>query len=126
MSIQRSLDGHSFSVTGLDRDFTGEAVVTVEILTPQTLLVPTELLQTSTAAELLAAAGMACKEGQQAVRSMPRMLGPDKEIAAVMALDEDMLQRIRERLGYRADFVTPLLDEPTPARQTVWLRRPPG
>ncbi|MDE5624477.1 MAG: hypothetical protein K2I62_07765 [Alistipes sp.] len=126
VSIQRSLDGHSFSVTGLDRDFTGEAVVTVEILTPQTLLVPTELLQTSTAAELLAAAGMACKEGQQAVRSMPRMLGPDKEIAAVMALDEDMLQRIRERLGYRADFVTPLLDEPTTARQTVWLRRTPG
>ena len=59
VSIQRSLDGHSFSVSGLDRDFTGEAIVTVEILTPQTLLVPADLLQTSTAAELLAAAGMA-------------------------------------------------------------------
>ena len=44
VSIQRSLDGHSFSVAGLDRDYTGEAVVTVEILTPQTLLVPAELL----------------------------------------------------------------------------------
>ncbi|MDE6711492.1 MAG: hypothetical protein K2J53_03670 [Alistipes sp.] len=38
------MDGHSFSVAGLDRDYTGEAVVTVEILTPQTLLVPAELL----------------------------------------------------------------------------------
>lgn len=122
VSIQRSLDGHSFSVTGLDRDFTGEAVVTVEIFTPQTLLVPTELLQTFTVAELLAAAGMACKQGQQAVRSMPRMLGADKEVVAVMAIDEEILQRIRERLGYRADFTTPLLEEPMTARQTVWLR----
>lgn len=122
VSIQRSLDGHSFSVTGLDRDFTGEAVVTVEIFTPQTLLVPTELLQTFTVDELLAAAGMACKQGQQAVRSMPRMLGADKEVVAVMAIDEEILQRIRERLGYRADFTTPLLEEPMTTRQTVWLR----
>ena len=87
VSIQRSLDGHSFSVSGLDRDFTGEAIVTVEILTPQTLLVPADLLQTSTAAELLAAAGMACRHDEQAVRSMPRSLGRDKEVVAVMALD---------------------------------------
>lgn len=126
VSIQRSLDGHSFSVSGLDRDFTGEAVVTVEILTPQTLLVPTDLLQTSTAAELLAAAGMACKQGEQAVRSMPRTFGPGKEVVAVMALDEKLLQQIRERLGYRADFTTPLLEGPTVATQTLWLYRAPG
>lgn len=126
VSIQRSLDGHSFSVSGLDRDFTGEAIVTVEILTPQTLLVPADLLQTSTAAELLADAGMACRQDEQAVRSMPRSLGRDKEVVAVMALDEKILQRIRGRLGYRADFTTPLLEGPTAAAQTVWLRRAPG
>ena len=99
VSIQRSLDGHSFSVSGLDRDFTGEAIVTVEILTPQTLLVPADLLQTSTAAELLAAAGMACRQDEQAVRSMPRSLGRDKEVVAVIALDEKILQRIRGQIG---------------------------
>lgn len=125
VSIQRSLDGHSFSVAGLDRDFTGEAVVTVEVLTPQTLLVPAELLETTSAAELLAAAGMACKPGQQAVRSVPRMLR-NKEVAAVMALGEEVLQQVRDRVGYRANFTTPLLEGPMAARQTVWLRRAPG
>lgn len=125
VSIQRSLDGHSFSVAGLDRDYTGEAVVTVEIRTPQTLLVPTELLDSATAPELLAAAGMACREGQQAVRSMPRMLD-GTEAVALMVLDEKLVQRIRERLGYRAEFTTPLLEGPMAARQTVWLRRMPN
>lgn len=124
VSIQRSLDGHSFSVAGLDRDYTGEAVVTVEILTPQTLLVPAELLGDADSG-LFAAAGMACQEGETIVRSMPRMAGAT-EVVALMVLDTQLLQRIREQVGYRAEFTTPLLEGPMAAQQTVWLHYAPG
>ena len=121
VSIQQSLDGHSFSVSGLEGDFPGDEAVPVEILTPQTLLVPSEFLQTMTPAELLAAAGMACSEKQQAVRSLPKALNAGTEIVAVMAIGEEALQAVRERLGYRASFTTPLLYGPTAGRPTVWL-----
>lgn len=121
VSIQQSLDGHSFSVAGLDGDFPGEEAVEVEVLTPQTLLVPSGFLQTLTPAELLAAAGMACTEYQQAVRSLPTMLGRTTEVVAVMAVGTSALQAVRERLGYRATFTTPLLAGPTAGRPTVWL-----
>lgn len=121
VSIQQSLDGHSFSISGLEGAFPGDEAVPVEILTPQTLLVPSEFLQTMTPAELLAAAGMACGEKQQAVRTFPKTLGTDTEIIAVMALAEEALQAVRERLGYRASFTTPLLYGPTAGRPTVWL-----
>ncbi|MCM1151876.1 MAG: hypothetical protein NC209_04455 [Alistipes sp.] len=115
------MDGHSFSVSGLGREFPGDEVVPVEVLTPRTLLVPSEFLQTMTPAELLAAAGMPCTERQQAVRSLPMTIGSGMEIVAVMAVGEDALQAVREKLGYRASFTTPLLSGPTSGRPTVWL-----
>ena len=43
VSIQLSLDGHSFSVPALSELPAGEAPVTVELLLPRTMLVPGEL-----------------------------------------------------------------------------------
>lgn len=126
VSIQRALDGHSFSVSGLGGEFPGDEAVAVEILTPQTLLVPTELFTSDTAAELLAAAGMACTQEQQIVWSAPTTVAPETEAVAVMAVAREPLQRVRERLGERAAFTTPLLEGPATETATVRLLRKGG
>ena len=58
VSIQLSLDGHSFSVPALSELPAGEAPVTVELLLPRTMLVPGELFDAERGAEMLAANGM--------------------------------------------------------------------
>ena len=59
VSIQLTLDGHSFSAHGLDGEFPGEEPVEAELLTARTMLVPEEVLGTGDAGTLLAANGMA-------------------------------------------------------------------
>ena len=44
VSIQLTLDGHSFSAHGLDGEFPGEEPVEAELLTARTMLVPEEEL----------------------------------------------------------------------------------
>ncbi|MDE6711493.1 MAG: hypothetical protein K2J53_03675 [Alistipes sp.] len=56
---------------------------------------------------------------------MPRMVGAT-EVVALMVLDAKLLQRIREHVGYRAEFTTPLLEGPMAAQQTVWLYHASG
>ena len=57
VSIQQSLDGHSFSLFGLESP-AAEGVVEVEAVTPRTMLVPRELFEPAAAEALLAAAGI--------------------------------------------------------------------
>ena len=59
VSIQLTLDGHSFSAPALSGEFPGDGPVEVELLTPRTTLVPEEFFDEACAGELLAAAGMA-------------------------------------------------------------------
>ena len=58
VSIQLTLDGHSFSAPALSGEFPGDGPVEVELLTPRTTLVPEEFFDEACAGELLAAAGM--------------------------------------------------------------------
>ena len=55
VSIQLSLDGHSFSAPALSGEFPGDGPVEVELLTPRTTLVPEEFFDEACAGELLAA-----------------------------------------------------------------------
>ena len=48
VSIQLTLDGHSFSAPALSGEFPGDGPVEVELLTPRTMLVPEELSTKST------------------------------------------------------------------------------
>jgi hypothetical protein len=121
VSIQQSLDGHSFSVAGLEWILPGGDAVTVEVLTPRTLLVPAELFDAAEVSELLASAGMACGEGQRAVWSAPAPVGPKTAAVAVMVVAAEAAQLIDERLGDRAVFTTPLLEKTTDAHPTVRL-----
>ena len=110
VSIQLTLDGHSFSAPALSGEFPGDGPVEVELLTPRTMLVPEELFDEEHAGEVLAAAGMAALPGERAVWSAPQ-----QNAVAVMAA------AVRERLGDRAHYTTPLLCAPQASVPTVWM-----
>ena len=116
VSIQLTLDGHSFSAPALSGEFPGDGPVEVELLTPRTMLVPEELFDKEHAGEVLAAAGMAALPGERAVWSAPQ-----QNAVAVMAAAEDALAAVRERLGDRAHYTTPLLCAPQASVPTVWM-----
>ena len=86
VSIQLTLDGHSFSAHGLDGEFPGEEPVEAELLTARTMLVPEEVLGTGDAGTLLAANGMAPAAEERAVCSLPV-----QGIVAVMAAHREAL-----------------------------------
>ena len=108
VSIQLSLDGHSFSVPALSELPAGEAPVTVELLLPRTMLVPGELFDAERGAEMLVARD------------------PEAEFVAVTAINREALRQVEEKLGDRARFTTPLLHTPANAAKTVWMSRRAG
>lgn len=116
VSIQLTLDGHSFSAPALTGEFPGDGPVEVELLTPRTMLVPEEFFDEGHAEELLAANGMAALPGECTVWSAPQ-----QNAVAVMAAAEDALRAVRERLGDRARYTTPLLHAPQTSVPTVWM-----
>ena len=116
VSIQLTLDGHSFSAPALSGEFTGDGPVEVELLTPRTMLVPEELFDKEHAGEVLAAAGMAALPGECPVWSAPQ-----QNAVAVMAAAENALAAVHERLGGRARYTTPLLCVPQTSVPTVWM-----
>lgn len=116
VSIQQSLDGHSFSVRGLEGDFAGQEPVEVELLSARTMLVPKELFSPECARTLLAANGTPAGEDERVVWSDTRA-----ETVAVMAADAQALRQTQDRLGTRVRFTTPLLHVPIAAGPTVWL-----
>lgn len=116
VSIQLALDGHSFSAPALSGEFAGEGPVEVEVLTPRTMLVPEELFDAGCAGELLAANGMAALTGESVVYS-----DPQQGVVAVMAVPEEALRSVRERLGDRARYTTPLLKTLQTNVPTVWM-----
>lgn len=118
VSIQRSLDGHSFSVPALSDVPAGHDPVQVELLLPRTMLVPAELFDEEHAAELLAANGMPPAADECAV-----CCGREEDYAAVAAINREALRLVQAKLGNRARFTTPLLRTPRNATKTVWMCR---
>ena len=116
VSIQLTLDGHSFSAPALSGEFPGAGPVEVELLTPRPTLVPEEFFDEACAGELLAAAGMAALPGECPVWSAPQ-----QNAVAVMAAAENALAAVHERLGGRARYTTPLLCVPQTSVPTVWM-----
>ncbi len=82
------------------------------------MLVPAELFDEEHAAELLAANGMSPEADECAV-----CCGREEEYVAVAAIDRKALRLVREKLGDRARFTTPLLRTPRNAAKTVWMCR---
>lgn len=120
VSIQQSLDGHSFSLLGLESP-AAEGVVEVEAVTPRTMLVPHEVFEPSAAGALLAAAGIRPAEGEQIVWSEP-----EAEIVALMCVAADAVRQVEERFAGRVRYTTPLLQTPADTQAAVWMCRRSG
>lgn len=121
VSIQLSLDGHSFSAPALMGDFQGGGAVEVELLTPRTMLVPAALYDPAQGAGLLAANGMPLRAGECVAAS-----DPARPFVALMALPAEALRLVDVKFGSRALFTTPLLHDPSAAEPTVWICRKAG
>ncbi|WP_290539848.1 hypothetical protein [Alistipes sp.] len=121
VSIQRSLDGHSFSVPALAELSAGDGEVTMELLLPRTMLVPGELFDAERSTEMLAANGMPPTAAECVVAS-----DPEAEAVAVTAVDREVLRQVTEKLGGRVRFTTPLLHVPADAAKTMWMSRRAG
>lgn len=113
VSIQLTLDGHSFSMPAA----APAGVSSIELLTPLTLLVPGELFDPRTAAALFAAHGLPLPEaGMRIVQNSDG--GP---LLGVMAVPEEAMRRIEERFGAEVRFSTPLLRPVAAAEPTVCI-----
>lgn len=121
VSIQLSLDGHSFSVPALSDLPAGNASVQVELLLPRTMILPEELFDAQNAEALLAANGMPPAADECVVASIPQ-----EGLVAVTAINREALRVVEEKLGDRARFTTPLLHTPASVEKTVWMRQTPG
>lgn len=121
VSIQLSLDGHSFSPQVLSAIPANDEPIEVELLSPRSMLVPAELFSAENAEALLAANGTPLLEDERAVCSAPQ-----GSFVAITAVNRDVLQEIESRLGNRIRYTTPLLRRQPAARKTLWLYRKGG
>lgn len=120
VSIQQSLDGHSFSLLGLESP-AAEGVVEVEAVTPRTMLVPREVFEPAAAEALLAAAGIRPAVGERIVWS-----DPGAEAVALMCVAGDAVRQVEERFGDRVRYTSPLLRTPADTAASVWMCRQSG
>ena len=118
VSIQQSLDGHSFSLPPIPVPGRDDECLTVELILPHTMLVPEALAETDRLDDLLAANGTPLAPDEQIVRSEPV-----EGIVAVMAVKRDLWLQIREKYLDKVRFTTPLLHVPANTRKTVWMAR---
>ena len=117
VSIQLTLDGHSFSAPALSGEFPGDGPVEVELLTGRHHQIRAQLSK------------IGCpirgdlKYGAR--RSLPGECpvwsAPQQNAVAVMAAAENALAAVHERLGGRARYTTPLLCVPQTSVPTVWM-----
>lgn len=123
VSIQLTLGGHSFSKDELLSFLDGRAVegtgpVEACVLTDKTLLIPREEFCSDAAATCLRIAGLGCTADEVAVWSDLR-----ESVVAVMAANAAVVDLLREQLGDRLRFVSPLLSEPDYRTRSVWFYR---
>lgn len=118
VSIQLSLDGHSFSPSPLPERPGGEGDVWVELILPRTMLVPESLFDPETAGELLAANGTPATAGERIVCSEAR-----DGAVAVMPIAGEVLQQIEAKYPGTRHFTTPLLHRPAETGKCVWMAR---
>lgn len=151
VSIQQSLDGHSFSRPVLAEIPEGSEVRVVELILPGSMLVPERLLSEESARDLLAANGMPAAPEEQIVVCRGSVVPPkgdtcgqtsgkrlpaddattrngqnlqeeEEAVVALVAVEKRILHEIRERFP-EARFTTPLLDKPLSRRKCVWICR---
>lgn len=112
------LDGHSFSVTGLEQARpTPATFTTVEVISPRSMLVPAALFNKDAAAEMLAANGMAPLPDETVVTNTT----DNRQLAALMAIPWEALDLLSDKLGNEIRFTTPLLTPLCTTEPSMWI-----
>ncbi len=112
------LDGHSFSVTGLEGvKPTPATFETVEVISPRSMLVPSALYQKDAAAALLAANGMAPLADETVVTNTTA----NQQLVALMAIPWEALDHLSDKLGNEIRFTTPLLAPLCTTEPSMWI-----
>lgn len=117
VSIQLKLDGHSFSLAECNHSAVAEGaeIVNVLVVSPKSMLVPTEEFDAQSTAQMLAANAMACADDEIAVCGVER-----DGVASIVALKRSLYDELHTRLGGRERIYTPLtLDEQSATRQNI-------
>ena len=118
VSIQLKLDGHSFSIVGLDDlKSTPATVLTVEVLTPRTMLVPQALLNKEGMNEIMELNGMAPKHHEMVVCDTHS----DQQVAALMAVPRAAVEQIERRVESPLVFTSPLMTPLCATEPTAWI-----
>lgn len=121
VSIQLSLDGHSFSLPEPKAEFPAGTPVEVELLTPKTMLVPAELSDREDDRVLLASNAVSVADDECVVSS-----APGSSAVALMAVPSALTRDLAEHYGDRLHYTTPLLHEVKTEQPTVWMDRRGG
>ena len=118
VSIRLMLDGHSFSITGLESAKPTPATCeTVEVIAPRSMLVPRALYAKDAAAELMAANGMAPRVDETIVTNTTA----NQQLVALMAIPWEALDLLSDKLGNDIRFTTPLLTPLCATEPTMWI-----
>lgn len=104
VSIQLQLGGHSFSCDVLPTELPEEATVEVELLTDNSVLVPSECFDPALAAKLLEMSGVSLANEDVAVWSNER-----GGAIAVMCLPREVATELNKRYGDHLCYTSPLL-----------------
>ncbi|WP_417015597.1 DUF3822 family protein [Alistipes sp.] len=114
VSIQQSLDGHSFSRPELAQCPPSTGTVEVELIVPHTALIPEPLYSNERKEELLAANGTPATDEERVVACMPK-----NGCVAVAAVNAKILQQLVNKFS-AIIFTTPLEHVPQNTRKSVW------
>lgn len=120
VSIQQSLNGHSFSLPNLVEPSEG-VPMEVEILTRHTMLVPVTIYQAGQGEQMLAINGLAVGSEECVVASEAV-----QEQVAIMALPKRIHQLLTNKYGEQVRFTTPLLHTINASKPTLWLHYSSG
>ena len=104
VSIQLRLGGHSFSRDILRKKVAEDAIVEIELLTPKSIIVPTECFEPHIAEKLMQISGIALADGEQVVWS------DDQDgVTALVALNSEIVDELKQAYGEHLRFTSPLL-----------------
>lgn len=117
VSIQQSLDGHSFSHPRLDECANSDKPVEVELLLPHSLLVPNTLYRKENEAELFAASGMPLAQNETVIACSSRSHG-----VVLVAMEAEMQKQLREKFP-NARYASPLESVPQNTENTIWIAK---
>lgn len=118
VSIQQSLDGHSFSRPELEACQPSDEPVDVALLLPKTMLVPGSIFREDVARDLLAANGMPAASDEECVVCKSEEPGT----IALAAIESRIRRQIEEKFP-KAKFSTPLAHRPQETARCVWICR---